>query len=129
MPILLSIIASINILPIILFFIFKKELAATICALIIGFLIIPDQLYLMVKHLKLKEEVANISNYVYQRKLEVGKFPTDINNYDFVFPNLKKDIFYTCDNSTFMIRYSVGTHSTTHWFDNGRMKKWSYYDD
>jgi len=129
MPILLSIIASFNILPILFFFIFKKEIAATICALIIGILIIPDQLYLMVKHIKLKEEVANISNYVYQRKLKVGEFPANINDYNFVYPNLKKDIFYTCENRTFMIRYSVGTHSTTHWFDSGRMEKWSYYDD
>ena len=129
MPGVLIIITILNVLPILLY-IFKKKIIANIITLLIGLFIVPYQLFFVVKYIKLKEEAANISNYVYQNKIENFSFPENLNNYKFKFPKLKEDIIYKKENDNeFIILYSVGTKSTSHYFRHSRGYYWDYYDD
>lgn len=129
MPVYLFGLTLLNIIPI-LFFIFRKRLVANILSILLGLLIIPNQFILQNKYLQLKEEAANITNFVYQKKMETGNFPENIKNYKYRFPELVNQIQYSKDNNNeFIVLYSVGTTSTSHYFRHSRGNYWNYYDD
>jgi len=129
MPPFLYLIILLNILPIILFLRKKQALAVTILATI-AFLIIPNQLFLSHKYLLEREEGANITNYIYQQKLRTGKFPDNLKDYIFKYPELEDDFNYIkSDENDFEVHFSVGTTSTSHFFIHHGDGKWQYYDD
>jgi hypothetical protein len=130
-----------NLLPIGLFFLERRTVAMILCVGLAAF-IIPYQLYLGYIHSNLKEEAANITNYVYDYKLEKGVYPKTIANYKFKYPELKQHFRYSTrtkkfqgdkltwidDPQGFQLSYYVGTTSTSHFY-NPKLKQWGYYPD
>ncbi|RFN59489.1 hypothetical protein DZ858_05360 [Marixanthomonas ophiurae] len=134
-----------NILPILLFlFNFKKT--ALITLILIGLIIVPENLTLNNRLVKLKEESSNIILFAYQNKINNGSFPKNINEYKFKYPELKEHINYTQKiinhsedkeyiKDHFGLIYHVGTRNTSHmlmksdYFDNSGYIQWYYYPD
>lgn len=126
---LLYLISFCNIIPILLF-LFKKPRIAFFTLIVLGLIIIPKQLILTQKYILEKEEGANIANHIYQQKILTGRFPENLDNYTFMFPNLKNDFSYNKESEDdFIILFSVGSKNTSHYFRHSRGDKWSYYDD
>jgi hypothetical protein len=134
-----------NILPILLF-IFNFKKSALIILILIGIIIVPENLTLNNKLLKLKEECSNIILFAYQNKINNGSFPENLNEYKFKYPELKEHIYYTPEfinhsddqeyiKDHFGLIYHVGTRNTSHmlmksdYFDNSEYIQWYYYPD
>ena len=134
-----------NIIPILLFlFNFKKT--ALVILVLIGIIIVPENLRLNNKLINLKEESSNIILFAYQNKIKNGYFPKNLNEYKFKYPELKEHIDYTHKfinhskdneyiNDHFGLVYHVGTRNTSHvlmksdYFDNSGYIQWYYYPD
>jgi len=120
---------AINIVPIVLLLYNKQKHLAIGLILFIGFIIVPYQLYLGDKLLSLKEEAANITAYLYEQKIDNNLYPKDLSGYAFAFPDLKKNFNYNSVSADqFTLYYTVGTKSTSHFY-NSDTKKWGYYPD
>ena len=118
-----------NIIPL-LFFIFKKTTIAYFVTCFIALTIVPNQLYQHERHFKLQEEASNVVNYIYEHKIRTGYLPDDIKKYQYRYRELKDQIEYSkYENNKFLVSYSVGTNSTTHYYNNSRGNSWEYYDD
>ncbi|GGW75091.1 hypothetical protein DFQ11_1183 [Winogradskyella epiphytica] len=135
----------VNVIPILLFvFNFKKT--ALVALLILGTIIIPENLIVNNRLIKLKEETSNIILFAYQNKINNGSFPKNINGYKFKYPELKEYINYTqefinhSENKEYLkdhfgLNYHVGTRNTSHmlmkddYFDNSEYIQWYYYPD
>ncbi|PIR03970.1 MAG: hypothetical protein COV59_02185 [Candidatus Magasanikbacteria bacterium CG11_big_fil_rev_8_21_14_0_20_39_34] len=120
---------AINIVPIVLILFNKQKHVAMGIIAVIGFIIIPYQLYLGNKLINIKEEAANITAYVYAQKVDNGMYPKDISGYTFTFPELKKNFNYNQESlEQFTLYYYVGNEGTSHFY-NSDTKKWGYYPD
>jgi len=120
---------AINIIPILMLLFSKQKQVATIIILLIGFIIIPYQLYLGDKLLSLKEESANITAYLYEGKIQDNIYPNDLSGYAFSSPELEKHFNYNRESDAkFNLSYFVGTKNTSHYY-NPEAKKWAYYPD
>jgi len=107
----------------------KYENLAVLVILLIGFIVVPYQLFLGNNLLALKEEAANITAYVYEQKIQTGNYPQNISNYDFAYPNTRKNFNYNLDtDNQFSLYYYVGTKSTSHFYSS-KTRKWGYYPD
>ncbi len=118
-----------NVAPILLF-IFKKRMAGFISVFIIGALIIPWQLKLGYRLLLLKEESANLVNYVYEYKQANGEFPKDASGHTFKYKKLTDYLQYKYSeqDKSFLVTYWVGTATTSHFY-RPQLKRWEYYPD
>jgi len=128
---ILYIITYFNIVPIILFYL-KKRFFGLILLLGLGAFIIPNQLILTEKLTLLKEEAGNIVNFVYLKKQENGSFPENIEDYQFVYPELREHIDYRKyehSPNDFQVLYYVGTKNTSHYYTHSSGPNWDYYDD
>lgn len=120
---------AINIIPIFLLLFNKNKHFATGIILLIGFIIVPYQLYLGNKLISLKEEAANITAFLYEQKNDNAIYPKDLSEYVFAFPELRKNFNYNQESANqFRLYYYVGTESTSHFY-NSDTKKWGYYPD
>jgi len=128
MPALLDLLIILNVIPIFLYF-KKKRFIALAISVILALLIIPNQLYQILKYISLKEEAANITSFVYLSKLKTGHYPDNIHDYKFTFPQLKDHISYQkFDDLDFGVYFWIGDPNTTHYYLNS-YKRWYYYDD
>jgi hypothetical protein len=135
----------VNITPILLF-VFNYKKFALVALLILGIIIIPENLIVNNRLIKLKEESSNIILFAYQSKLYNGSFPKDLKNYVFKYAELEKHISYTKEfvnhsenknemKDHFGLFYYVGTKSTSHFLmksdygDNSKFIQWYYYPD
>jgi hypothetical protein len=98
--------------------------------------IIPQQLYLIKKSINLREEMANITAYVYEQKIMTGNFPNDLSGYTFSLPKLEKHTSYTKQydrfsypkktEQAFELMYFVGPTSHSYNSENKRWSSWTY---
>lgn len=108
----------------------RSPTAAAVGALILGLLIIPYQLVLGDRLIRVQDEAARIVGYVYEQRLEGGEFPTDLAGYKFHDPAIQPYIqSYRRDKSVggFSLYYRVGTVTTSHGYTP--QHGWSYYPD
>ncbi|WP_196893848.1 hypothetical protein [Aureivirga marina] len=121
---------SLNSIPFILF-LKKKKAFSIILFLVIGLIMIPKQLYLGIKLIALKEEGANIVEFIYQHKKSKGYFPNDITTYTFENPNLSQHFHYDkkTNQDDFSVLYYVGSKNTSHFYRHSDGNSWSYYPD
>lgn len=119
-----------NIVALLLFF-YKKELWAILLAILIALIFVPEQIGLGYKLIYLKEEGANIVNYIYNYKIQKGKFPRDLSEYEYNYSDLKKHFSYSfkSDKNDFSVYFYVATPSTSHYFIHSRGCYWDYYPD
>lgn len=106
-----------------------RPLAAGICAVILGLLLIPEQVILGVRLVEVQREVTSIVGYVYQVRAATGSFPEDLDGYE---PLDDSNLQYIQDyrlreNGDFIVSYFVGTRNTSHWYLSS--SGWGYYPD
>ncbi len=104
--------------------------AAALGAVVLGLVIIPFQLVLGYRLVRVQTEASRILGYVYEHRIDTGQYPEDLSDYEFHDSTMKNYIqVYRLDGSYggFILAYRVGTESTSHTYspDNG----WSYYPD
>jgi hypothetical protein len=121
-------IIGLNLLFIILAF--RYRAAAALGAVGLALLIIPYQIILGDRLIRVQAEASQIVSYVYEQKIQNGVFPSDLSCYIFHDPTMKTYIQnYQLDEvgKQFKVFYRVGTESTSHWYssDTG----WGYYPD
>lgn len=110
----------------------RYRAAAALGAVVLGLAIIPYQLVLGYRLLRVQAEAASIVAYVYEYKLDTGEYPSDLTDYVFEDPATREYVQdYWADDSPdwggFRLSYRIGTESTSHTYSpqNG----WGYYPD
>lgn len=117
-----------NVIPIVLYFL-RLKIVSLFLALIIGFLLIPNQISLLVKWNDLKTESSQIIKYIYQYEESNKRFPVNILDYQFENKKLIDHFSYHhIDTTNFSLYYFVGTKGTTHFYFHN-VGKWDYYPD
>lgn len=109
---------------------FYSRLAGALLAVLLGLAIIPYQLLLGHRFIKLQHESARIVAYVYEHKLQTGDYPADLSRYEFEDPSLQAYIqTYRRDEERggFALNYRVGTQNTSHSYSPRH--GWGYYPD
>ncbi|WP_303316425.1 hypothetical protein Q4Q34_06360 [Flavivirga abyssicola] len=117
-----------NIIPILLF-ILKRKLLSFFITIIIGAILIPGQILLGHKLFLLKNESASVVNYIYKYKIRNGKYPVDISEYRYKYPELRNHITYNFKDTDFSVYYYVSTPNTFHYYVHSRGYNWGYYPD
>ncbi|MBM4032696.1 MAG: hypothetical protein FJ291_13035 [Planctomycetes bacterium] len=108
----------------------RYRLAAALAAFALGAAVIPYQLVLCSRLLRVQKEAASIVAHVYEERLKTGKYPADLRSYVFRDPGMKPYIQgyeLTDDGGGFLLTYRVGTESTSHWYHP--KDGWGYYPD
>lgn len=120
-----------NFMSIILYF-KKKYTYGILIVATIALLLVPYQIMIVDKKLKIKEESANIANYIFLYKIKNGNYPEDINEYEFKYPALNENINYKqWGEKGYMLFYYVGYNSTMYnlyFSENSKNPYWEYYD-
>jgi len=104
--------------------------AAGLGALALALAIVPYQLVLGDRLLRVQQEASRIVAYAYEERLAAGAYPADLSDYGYHDPAMQKYIQrYAADDSAggFFLAYRVGTENTSHTYtpENG----WGYYPD
>jgi hypothetical protein len=104
--------------------------AAAVGAVLLGLAIVPYQLVLGDRLIRVQAEAAQIVGHVYEERLRTGQYPADLGAYEPLDPRMKAFIQRYERKDTvggFLLAYRVGTETTSHTYtpDGG----WSYYPD
>jgi len=121
-------IVGLNLLLIVLAF--RYRVAATLGAVAVALLIIPYQVVLGHRLLRVQAEATRIVSYAYEQRVQGGVFPSDLAGYAFHDSEMKDYIqSYQLDavGGRFTVYYRVGTESTSHWYSS--TEGWGYYPD
>jgi hypothetical protein len=92
--------------------------------------IIPYQLYLGDRLLRVQDEAGRIVAYAYEEKIATGDYPPTLEAYTFHDPDAAPFIqryAVEADGSGFALAYRVGTDNTSHTYTS--QTGWSYYAD
>jgi len=121
-------IIPLNLLFIALFFRFQKTAMLGVVAL--ALIIIPYQLLLGTRLLRIQAETVRIVAYVYEEKEKTGAYPVDLSAYTFQDAHIQPFIQgYRLDplKEHFIVYFRVGTDTTSHWYSSET--GWGYYPD
>ena len=104
--------------------------AAALGSLALALAIVPHQLTLGDRLIRVQGEASRIVAYAYEERLATGAFPTDLAAYEYHDPATQEYIQrYAADEAAggFFLAYRVGTENTSHTYtpENG----WGYYPD
>jgi len=110
----------------------RYRAVAALGAVALGLAIIPYQLVLGHRLLRVQAEAASIVAYVYEERLQSGEYPSDLSEYVFRDPAMERYVqAYRVDDSQdwdgFFLSYRVGTESTSHSYSPRH--GWGYYPD
>ncbi len=109
---------------------FRYRAAAALSAVLLALLIIPYQVILGQRLLRVQAEATHIVAFVFEQKVQSGAFPSDLSSYAFHDAEMKAYIkSYQLDEvrEQFTVFYRVGTESTSHWYSS--QNGWGYYPD
>ena len=109
---------------------FRSRALATLGIILLALAIIPYQLFLGDRLVRIQAEASRIVTYVYEEKLATGDYPSTLANYKFHDPNV--DAFIQsyrvdADSDGFSLFYRVGTETTSHSYIS--QVGWGYYPD
>ena len=109
---------------------FRYRAVAAIAVVGLALLIIPYQVILGDRLLRVQAEVTRLVSSVYEQKFMSGVFPSDLSGYTFSDTEMKTfiqsyQVSQTCEQ--FTIFYRVGSESTSHWYSSE--DGWGYYPD
>jgi hypothetical protein len=109
---------------------FRSRLIATLGVMALALAIVPYQLYLGYRFIRVQQEAARIVAFAYEHKLAHGEFPADLAGYTYHDIETKpfiQEYRLEDDGDEFMLAYRVGTENTSHTYSpsNG----WGYYPD
>lgn len=109
----------------------RERAAAALGVALIGILLIPYQVFLGARLVRVREEAARVVTYAYEHKARTGAFPPDLRGYRFHDAGVARFIqgYEAGDDVRGGMRlvFRVGTPTTSHWYspDGG----WGYYPD
>lgn len=109
---------------------FRSRTAAMIGVLVVALLIIPYQIVLADRLLRVQAEVTRIVAYAYETRAATDTFPTDLSAYTYTDTAMQpflQEYTLSEDGNRFLIRYYVGSEGTSHWYDS--FTSWGYYPD
>jgi hypothetical protein len=109
---------------------FRNRMLASLGVFLLAIVIIPYQLYLSDRLVRVQTEASHIVAYVYQERIDTGEFPSNLADYEFHDREMEQFIkTYRVENdgSQFSLFYRVGTENTSHYYlsESG----WGYYPD
>ncbi len=108
----------------------RYRTAAAVSVVLLALLIIPYQVLLGQRLLRVQAETTQIVAFAFEQKAQSGAFPSDLSNYTFHDADMKAYIqSYQLDEvgEQFTVFYRVGTESTSHWYSSET--GWGYYPD
>ncbi len=108
----------------------RNRTLAALGAVVLGLVIIPYQLVLGQRLLRVQAEAARVVSYVYEQRLATGEYPADLSNYEFHDSAMASYVQnYRPDETRggFVFAYRVGTETTSHTYSP--QDGWSYYAD
>jgi hypothetical protein len=108
----------------------RNRTLAALGAVVLGLVIIPYQLVLGQRLIRVQAEAANVVSYVYEQRLASGEYPADLSNYEFHDSAMASYVqSYRPDETRggFVLAYRVGTETTSHTYSP--QDGWSYYAD
>jgi hypothetical protein len=120
--------AGLNLLFILLAF--RKRTLAALGVVLLATAIIPYQLYLGNRLVRVQAEASRIVTYVYAERIDTGEYPSSLANYEFHDPGVKRFIqSYRVedDAGAFALFFRVGTENTSHYYLS--QTGWGYYPD
>jgi hypothetical protein len=109
---------------------FRNRTLAALGVVLLAIAIIPYQLFLGHRLLRVQAEASRIVTYVYEEKIDTGEYPPTLANYEFHDPKMEQFIqSYRVekDGSEFSLFYRVGTENTSHYYLS--QMGWGYYPD
>lgn len=109
---------------------FRHRSAALLGALIVALLIVPYQIVLGDRLIRVQAEATRIVAYAYETRADSGEYPADLTGYAFTDTDMQPYIqSYTRsdDGRDFSVFYFVGTETAPHWYESDT--GWDYYPD
>jgi hypothetical protein len=109
---------------------FRSRLAASVAALALGLVIIPYQLWLGYRLVRVQAEATRIVAFAFEQKAKSGSFPSDLSGYAFrdaATAPYFQGYGLSKREDAFTVRYYIGTPSTSHWYSS--KTGWGYYPD
>lgn len=109
---------------------FRYRTVAALGVVVLALLVIPYQVVLGQRLLRVQAEVTHIVSYAYEQRIMSGEFPSDLSSY--AFHDIAMEVYiqrYQIDQTheQFTVFYRVGTESTSHWYSSA--DGWGYYPD
>jgi hypothetical protein len=109
---------------------FRSRNLAALGVVLLALVIVPYQLYLGDRLVRVQAEASRIVTYVYVERIDAGEYPTSLANYEFHDPEMERFIqSYRIEKegSQFSLFYRVGTENTSHYYLSPT--GWGYYPD
>ena len=109
---------------------FYSRTLATLGIMLLALAIIPYQLFLGDRLVRVQGEASRIVTYVYEEKIDTGHYPLTLANYEFNDPHVAPFIQtyrVEADGQGFSLFYRVGTENTSHSYIS--QVGWGYYPD
>jgi hypothetical protein len=116
-------IVLVNVIPLALVVMAPRVAGAWI--ILLALLVIPYQLLLGVRWWRVHSEAQRMVDYLGAQKSATGNYPADLSGYTFRDGGICEFVRYEGDG--LHVWYSVGTPSTSHWYEEG--EGWLYYPD
>jgi hypothetical protein len=108
----------------------RSRSLAALGVVALALVIIPYQLLLGQRLVRVQAEAARIVSFAYEQKIATGEYPPDLASYTFYDPEMEKYVQdYQVDASLggFVVFYRVGTETTSHSYSP--RYGWGYYPD
>ena len=108
----------------------KSRLWPAVGAIVLAVVIIPYQLWLGARLLRVQSEAARIVTYAYEEHARTGAYPVDLSGYHYHDPSVRSFVQrYAAEDrhGGFQLVYRVGTENTSHWYSP--KDGWAYYPD
>ena len=108
----------------------RNRTIGALCAFALALAIVPYQVLLSDRLLRVQDEAARIVTYLYEHQKTKGVYPKSLANYTYEDPPMRPYIqAYVVDDDLgdFELIYRVGTKATGHWYNPKH--GWGYYPD
>lgn len=109
---------------------FRYRSVAILAVIVFALLIIPYQLVLGQRLLRVQAEATRIVAYAYEQKIQTGAFPANLSGYtatDAEMMNYIQNFQLDETGEQFTVHFRVGTENTSHWYSSE--DGWGYYPD
>jgi hypothetical protein len=106
-----------------------RPLPAALAGVVLGLLLIPEQVILGRRLVEVQREATAIVAYAYEVRATTGRFPETLDGYTPIDERNLRQIqdYRVLEGGDFVVRYFVGTRSTSHWYSSAT--GWGYYPD
>jgi len=106
-----------------------RPLPGALAAIVLGLLLIPEQIFLGRRLVEVQREATAIVTYAYEVRAATGRFPETLDGYTPIDESNLRQIqgYRVLEGGDFIVLYFVGTRYTSHWYSSAT--GWGYYPD